>query len=334
MDGDFAYNFDNASMAPITILETHEEIGCRVWDAATLLGKFFEIHSTELTKLLAHRSVVELGAGTGITAMVGARVLPPTTRILATDIPAVCRAMERTLSRNALEGRVACAPLVWGNTEHIAAAHAWARTRPVASEADRGGSDAATAASCPRASAVDFVIACDIAAPIKYADDFVATVAALLPPIPSARGHEHLDASTGPSSHAASVVATATVAAADGSACEGSGGCGESAAAGSPGSAGCEATALDSPPCETASGAVPEAADAAGIPEEMPSLSSLLRFPCALLACQMHRDITAPQLDGLRSVYGADAVREVPQSLLHPSFRSPRHTLYVVTAGR
>lgn len=305
MDGAFAYHFDDTSISPINIIETHEEIGCRVWDAASLLGKFLEAHAGELTGVLAHCNIVELGAGTGITAMVAARLLPSSTRILATDIPAVCRATQATLAHNSLEKRVTCEPLVWGNSEHIAAAHEWAKSRPPSKDSVSAYAASEASAAC---SAVDLVIACDIAAPIKYAESFVATVAALLPPSPAT-------ASAAPSVVGSCGVAASGVDAGSASAAAVKG------AEASVGGAGSSASSLEG---SSAAREDPPVAD---------SLADLLRLPCALLACQVHRDITEPLLDGLRAVYGAASVREVPQSLLHPSFRSPRHTLYVVSTG-
>lgn len=325
MDGAFAYHFDDKSISPIKITETHDEIGCRVWDAATLLGKFLEAHAGELAGILAHRNIVELGAGTGITAMVAARLLPPSVRILATDIPTVCRATQATLASNSLDKRVTCEPLVWGNVEHIAAAHEWARSRPTSggsaavdsSDAAAAAAGLAASASEPQqsGSAVDLVIACDIAAPIKFADSFVDTVAALLPPPPA--GGSGSTCVAGSSSGSAAGSGSADASSARAAAVEGAAAPAAGCGAGDSGSAA-------SREGSSAEGEGPPAAE---------SLADLLRLPCALLACQMHRDITEPLLDGLRSVYGSSAVREVPQSLLHPSFRSPRHTLYVVATG-
>lgn len=320
MDGAFAYHFDDNSIPPIKITETHDEIGCRVWDAATLLGKFLEAHAGELAGILAHRNIVELGAGTGITAMVAARLLPPSVRILATDIPTVCRATQATLASNSLDKRVTCEPLVWGNAEHIAAAHEWARSSLPRDESSGAGySEAvAPAASAPEppsgsSTAFDLVIACDIAAPIKFADSFVDTVAALLPPPPAAGSGATCVAGCGSAVGSGSADASSARAAAVEGAAAPAVGCG----AGDSGSAA----------SREGSSAEGEGLSAAA------SLGDLLRLPCALLACQMHRDITEPLLDGLRSVYGSSAVREVPHSLLHRSFRSPRHTLYVVATG-
>jgi hypothetical protein len=80
------------------------------------------------------------------------------------------------------------------------------------------------------------------------------------------------------------------------------------------------ATSAGSPPESTSSGF--EAAAA--------TIEGLLALPCLLLVCQAHREFTPPLLAGLRRLYGDAGVRAVPNALLHPSYTSDRHTVYVV----
>jgi hypothetical protein len=77
---------------------------------------------------------------------------------------------------------------------------------------------------------------------------------------------------------------------------------------------------VGSPPGSTSSGVETTAA----------TVESLLSLPCLLLVCQAHREFTPPLLSGLRRLYGDAGVRAVPQALLHPSYTSDRHTVYVV----
>lgn len=124
---------------PLRILEDHDEIGHRVWDGAMVLSKFMErlmLHCTDVLAALERsgasnedkavlaaalsafnldgRSVLEVGSGTGIVAMVIAAlaaVRGQTPTIVATDIPSVIPKLSLHLSRNACGAAVTARPL-------------------------------------------------------------------------------------------------------------------------------------------------------------------------------------------------------------------------------
>jgi predicted nicotinamide N-methyase len=163
-DEPFTYSFEGSELSSLVVDENHDEIGCRVWDLSTLFCKFFERHSDLVRQKWQGKTVLELGAGTGITSMVLARLLsaaPGSTaaKIIATDTPPVVKHMQSVFETNKIdvkEGPKATV-LVWNNKEHIdAVLESFGRP--------------------------DVILACDMAAPVKFVADFLATVRVMMPP--------------------------------------------------------------------------------------------------------------------------------------------------------
>ena len=111
-----------APLAPLHLIETHEDTAGRVWDAAVQLCKALELGRSlrrggapPLLPLLPHAfaghgghgggggapvRVLEIGAGLGLVSLVTARLLAGPARVLATDLPGVVPRIRRNLEAN------------------------------------------------------------------------------------------------------------------------------------------------------------------------------------------------------------------------------------------
>ncbi len=92
--------------------------GATVWDSALVLAKYLERPGTlKLFSALRSAKVVELGCGTGLVALVLARLLPNAT-IVVTDQPRVLELTAKSvaLCSDSVRARVSMMPLVWGNS--------------------------------------------------------------------------------------------------------------------------------------------------------------------------------------------------------------------------
>ena len=179
LEASFTYSFDDdATTLPLAVRESHEAVGCRVWDGAMLCSKYLEreranpggYFAAALNRADAHRSVVvELGAGTGLVGLVVASLLgqvtTPTPSVVLTDLPLLLPRLRDSVARNAsVASTVSVRPLVWGNAGHAA---------DLLASMGREGSWLA---------AGDLVVASDLAAPIKHVADLMMTLRALMPP--------------------------------------------------------------------------------------------------------------------------------------------------------
>ena len=69
---------------PIKVIQSHNQVGTKVWGAGVYLGEILQREPT----LLQGKCVLELGAGVGITGLLIARALPPLQRpskVIMTD---------------------------------------------------------------------------------------------------------------------------------------------------------------------------------------------------------------------------------------------------------
>lgn len=97
--------YDSVSGRPLT--------GSWIWDSALLLSNWISTH--RLSFEFAGKTVLELGAGTGIpgmtAAMLGAK------RVILTDIEPLVPGMKKNAEANGLGDRVEVSRLVWGSDE-------------------------------------------------------------------------------------------------------------------------------------------------------------------------------------------------------------------------
>lgn len=264
----FAYEFERSSAAPlsppqqITLPESHDQVGCRVWDGAVLAGKLLERAVADGRLDLRGAAVLELGAGTGLVGLVAAALGDDATRVALTDVPALVPQLRENVERNGVRPRALAAPLTWG----------------VDADADAAVGALQEAGAPP----LPLLLASDMAAPVKHVPDFLTSLLRLLPPSGVASASSELSAAV-----RAAIDAAAS------------------------------ATAEFSPE------AYPLLQPSAATPQQ------LLPRPCLLLVAQHHREFTAPLLAGCAAA-GYTVARLPPDEWLHPAYRSPRHTVFVV----
>jgi len=197
---------------PIEIEEAHDAIGHRVWDGAVLLGKFLEhLHAAREAVVAACAAsgdggggdddaaalaaavsrlrfdaptpapsadacrVIDVGSGTGICAMMAARIAARASaplRVVATDLPGVVPRLARNVAAVGVAYMVQAAPLPWGDADAAAAA--------LAAVSD-AAAWRATAAAPPAPAGVDVILACDLAGPpVPLGAALASTLATLL----------------------------------------------------------------------------------------------------------------------------------------------------------
>jgi predicted nicotinamide N-methyase len=88
------------SLVPIKVIQSHNQVGTRVWGAGVYLGELFQ----RVPTLLTNTTVLELGAGVGITALLLACATPPQLRpskVIMTDFHhAVVNILEENIELN------------------------------------------------------------------------------------------------------------------------------------------------------------------------------------------------------------------------------------------
>lgn len=118
------YTFPQAGPATVTILENRGVLsadgttGLRTWDAAMHLASYLTVEGQDLVR---GKRVLELGAGTGLVALVCAKALGAA-NVLATDgSPDVVDALQDGIFVNGLQGdgRVSAAKLRWGRYPEV-----------------------------------------------------------------------------------------------------------------------------------------------------------------------------------------------------------------------
>jgi len=196
-DGVYRYSLSGDPPVHLAIKEGHGLVGHRVWDGASVMGKWLERASASKDVSgscpflpWSSRSVIELGTGTGIVSMILANLpnIRPR-RIVATDLGPVVRTAAGHVTSNGLGRHVICAELAWGDECHELAALDAAGLSPspseLASPVAAPDCDAAQAepkiGDAATRTARDFplLLACDLAAPVACVPPLMATISRL-----------------------------------------------------------------------------------------------------------------------------------------------------------
>lgn len=234
----FTYRFDDARRQ-LEFVESHDQIGFRVWDGAMIVSKWLEGAVKDGRIDFSGRRIVELGAGTGIVGLVASMLGDDDTKAVLTDMPALIPRMADNISSNGVSARCCAMPLTWANEDHVATVLD-----------DSGGPP-------------DIVIACDMAAAVKYVAPFMESLARLLPSV--GRTDKEMSSSTGEKSSMPTPPAQSVAATSDGANNELA-----------------EAFLTDFPPIDA---------------------GAIIKSPCFLLCAQHHREFTAPLLQACAARY-------------------------------
>ncbi|KAL8150573.1 hypothetical protein V2J09_020381 [Rumex salicifolius] len=89
--------------------------GSWTWDSAFVLSRYISTRSDSAEFTLLGKTVLELGAGTGLPGLTAARL--GATRVVLTDVPALLPGLRRNVEVNGLVDRVEACELVWGSDE-------------------------------------------------------------------------------------------------------------------------------------------------------------------------------------------------------------------------
>lgn len=111
-EGKYTLQFRNGK--EISVLESAEEIGMKVWDCAALMSRWFEKGD-----FVRGRTVLELGAGTGLLgyacAVLGAK------HVVITDIQSILATMEKNVEYTGLGDVVIPRALNWNDMDAVRA---------------------------------------------------------------------------------------------------------------------------------------------------------------------------------------------------------------------
>ncbi|GMH40558.1 hypothetical protein BSKO_08462 [Bryopsis sp. KO-2023] len=88
-------------------METENEAGVVVWDAAIVLAHYLHKNPYELKG----KRVVELGSGTGVVGLAAALL---GANVILTDLPRMMDLLQRNIEGNSQESQVRALPLTWG----------------------------------------------------------------------------------------------------------------------------------------------------------------------------------------------------------------------------
>jgi predicted nicotinamide N-methyase len=100
----------------ITVSESAEEIGTRVWDSAILMSKWFEKMQHE-TNFLSGKRVIELGSGTGLLGLICAKL--GASLVVLTDLPVLLQTMQQNIERNQLQQQCVARALNWNDAQGV-----------------------------------------------------------------------------------------------------------------------------------------------------------------------------------------------------------------------
>ncbi|RUS73376.1 hypothetical protein EGW08_018854 [Elysia chlorotica] len=115
----YGRDFELSSGVELTFLQSETgDVGCVVWDAALVLCAYLDhSHGKGLLKL-CHKTVIELGAGTGAVGLVAATLGADS---FVTDLPELVPLMQQNLDKNRerIPGSCQALPLKWGDADQI-----------------------------------------------------------------------------------------------------------------------------------------------------------------------------------------------------------------------
>ncbi|GIL64202.1 hypothetical protein Vafri_18164 [Volvox africanus] len=97
-----------------------DEAGAVVWDAGLVLSYYMAYQHLKGRPLVAGRTCLELGSGTGVVGLTAARL--GAVQVYLTDLPHLVPYMRENIQLNDLGARCRALPLEWCNPEHLAAA--------------------------------------------------------------------------------------------------------------------------------------------------------------------------------------------------------------------
>ncbi|KFM71293.1 Methyltransferase-like protein 21D, partial [Stegodyphus mimosarum] len=92
------------------------DVGCVVWDAGIVLGKYLDLMQ-KANDFLTGKLVIDIGSGTGVAGLFAAAL---GAKAILTDLPELVPLLEKNIAINeaVLKGSVSAAVLVWGENEH------------------------------------------------------------------------------------------------------------------------------------------------------------------------------------------------------------------------
>ncbi|KAJ2552390.1 Protein-lysine N-methyltransferase efm6 [Coemansia sp. RSA 1933] len=119
---EYALEISRTDASPVRVLQdtagsTKGGIGSTVWDAGIVLAKYIDWQVSQGNMDLSGKTVLELGAGTGIVGITVA-CLQPECSIVLTDKETLVPLLERNIALNKTHGNVSARCLDWSNAEH------------------------------------------------------------------------------------------------------------------------------------------------------------------------------------------------------------------------
>ncbi|GIL88418.1 hypothetical protein Vretimale_14989 [Volvox reticuliferus] len=97
-----------------------DEAGAVVWDAGLVLSYYLAYQHLKGRPLVAGRTCLELGSGTGVVGLTASRL--GAVQVYLTDLPHLVPYMRENIQLNGLGARCRALPLEWCNPQHLAAA--------------------------------------------------------------------------------------------------------------------------------------------------------------------------------------------------------------------
>ncbi|ESP03382.1 hypothetical protein LOTGIDRAFT_237692 [Lottia gigantea] len=110
------------------VLKIHQseigDVGCVVWDAALVLSKYLEKQNDEKKLDLSRKTVIELGAGTGVVSLVAGSL---GAKVTITDLPEFLPLISLNIQENKalLTGEIKAETLIWGQVSDVMKKTEW-----------------------------------------------------------------------------------------------------------------------------------------------------------------------------------------------------------------